>query len=230
MGVGRAAAEREAGDKLPALLFCASAGYLIAEREPEGLIGYFPTACVPQPAVDAAFAPAFRAFCLDHREELAAACAHRRYQMNDVARTTQVALALGVVGRRYPGAKIALIDLGSGAGLGLHPDRYRHLMRDGRQFGDARSQLTLRCESDGPLAPPIPVEMPPIAARIGVDVEPIDVTDPDDLRWARACLPPETGVARPVRPRRPTRRGAPWTPPAGRRDRGATGHPRSRTR
>ena len=180
-------------DRLPALLFCASAGYLIAEREPEGLIGYFPTEGDPQPAVDAAFEPAFRGFCLDHRDELAAVCARRRYQMNDVARTTQVALALGVVGRRHPGAKIALIDLGSGAGLGLHPDRYRHLMCDGRQFGDARSRLTLHCESDGPLAPPIPGEMPPIEARIGVDVAPIDVTDPDDLRWARACLPPETG-------------------------------------
>ncbi len=180
------------GDKLPALLFCASACHLIADREPDGLIGYFPAAGDPQPAIDAGFEPAFRGFCLDHRDELAAACARRRYQMNDVARTTQVALALGVVGRRRPTAKIALIDLGSGAGLGLHPDRYRHLMGDGRQFGDADSSLTLRCESDGPLAPPIPAGMPPIEARIGVDIEPIDVNDPDDLRWARACLPPET--------------------------------------
>jgi hypothetical protein len=180
-------------DKLPALLFCASACYLIADREPNDLGGYFPTPDGPQPTVDAAFEPAFRAFCLDHRDELAAVCARRRYQMNDVARTTQVALALGVVGRRRPAAKIALIDLGTGAGLGLHPDRYRHLMGDGRQLGDARSVLTLRCESDGPLAPPIPAELPLIKARIGIDVEPIDVTDPDDLRWARACLPPEIG-------------------------------------
>jgi hypothetical protein len=79
--------------KMPALLSCASACYLIADREPERLIGYFPTAGRPQPPLDAAFEPAFRAFCLDHRDELAAVCARRRYQMNDVARTTQVALA-----------------------------------------------------------------------------------------------------------------------------------------
>ena len=180
-------------DKLPALLFCASACYLIADREPDGLIDYFPTADGRQPAVDAAFEPTFRGFCLDHRGDLAAACARRRYQMNDVARTTQVALALGVVGRRRPAPKIALIDLGSGAGLGLHPDRYRHVMGDGRQFGDVRSPLTLHCECDGPMVPPVPAEMPAIVARIGVDVDPIDVTDPDDLRWARACLPPEIG-------------------------------------
>ncbi len=112
--------------------------------------------------------------------------------MNDVARTTQVALALGVIGRRRRSARIALIDLGGGAGLGLYPDRYRHLMGDGRSFGDARSQLTLRCESDGPLPPPVPSGLPSIESRIGVDVEPIDLTDRDDRRWARACLPPET--------------------------------------
>lgn len=42
-------------DKLPALLFAASACYLIADREPDGLIGYFPSAGGPQPAVDAGF-------------------------------------------------------------------------------------------------------------------------------------------------------------------------------
>jgi hypothetical protein len=179
-------------DKLPALLFCASACYLIADREPERLIDYFPTAGGPQPTVDAAFEPAFRAFCLDHRDELAAVCARRRYQMNDVARTTQVALALGVIGRRRPAAKIALIDLGSGAGFGLHPDRYWHLLGAGRPFGNARSQLTLRCESDGPLPVPPRTDLPSIESRTGVDLEPIDLADPDDRRWARACLPPET--------------------------------------
>jgi hypothetical protein len=103
-----------------------------------------------------------------------------------------VALALGVVGRRRPESKIALIDLGSGAGFGLHPDRYWHLMGDGRPFGDARSRLTLRCEPHGPVAAPIPAELPSIESRTGVDLEPIDLTDPDDGRWARACLPPET--------------------------------------
>jgi hypothetical protein len=33
--------------------------------------------------------------------------------------------------------------------------------------------------------------MPAVVARIGVDLEPVDVTDPDDARWLRACLPPD---------------------------------------
>ena len=33
--------------------------------------------------------------------------------------------------------------------------------------------------------------MPEVVARIGVDLDPIDVTDADDARWLRACLPPD---------------------------------------
>lgn len=179
-------------DRLPALLFCASACYLIADHQPDGLIDYFPKTGTPQPAVDATFEPALRRFCLDHRDELVAVTGRRRYQMNEVARTTQVALALDVVGRRYPGTKIALIDLGSGAGLGLHLDEYCHQLSAGSTFGDPRSELTLRCESTGPLPPPIPSTLPSIVSRIGVDLEPIDLADADDRRWARACIPPET--------------------------------------
>jgi len=33
--------------------------------------------------------------------------------------------------------------------------------------------------------------MRPVAARIGIDPDPIEVTDPDEARWLRACTPPD---------------------------------------
>jgi hypothetical protein len=33
--------------------------------------------------------------------------------------------------------------------------------------------------------------MPAVVARIGVDLDPVDVTDADDARWLRACLWPD---------------------------------------
>jgi hypothetical protein len=33
--------------------------------------------------------------------------------------------------------------------------------------------------------------MPKVAARVGVDLDPVDVTDADDARWLRACLGPD---------------------------------------
>ena len=39
---------------------------------------------------------------------------------------------------------------------------------------------------------PVPTRaMPEVVARVGVDLEPVDVTDADDVRWLRACLPPD---------------------------------------
>jgi Uncharacterized protein conserved in bacteria (DUF2332) len=39
---------------------------------------------------------------------------------------------------------------------------------------------------------PIPTRViPEVVARIGIDLDPVDVTDPDDARWLRACLWPD---------------------------------------
>jgi len=39
---------------------------------------------------------------------------------------------------------------------------------------------------------PIPTgAMPEVVARVGVDLDPVDVTDADDARWLRACLWPD---------------------------------------
>jgi hypothetical protein len=33
--------------------------------------------------------------------------------------------------------------------------------------------------------------LPEIGLRIGIDLDPIDLGDPEDRRWARSCIPPE---------------------------------------
>ena len=70
-----------------------------------------------------------------------AECARRRYQMNEVARCTQIALgiAANATSRTEP---IGLVDLGTGAGLGLQLDRYRYLVGR-RAFGARESALRL---------------------------------------------------------------------------------------
>src|SRR5712691_7764614 len=43
--------------------------------------------------------------------------------------------------------------------------------------------------------------MPEVVARIGIDLDPVDLTDADDARWLRACLWPE----QPEQPEQPER-------------------------
>jgi hypothetical protein len=60
-------------------------------------------------------------------------------------------------------------------------------------FRPPRAGLTLTCEVRGPFAPP-PAGLPPVAARIGVDLAPVDLADPAARAWLVACAPPEASA------------------------------------
>jgi hypothetical protein len=174
--------------RLPALLASAVITFLVRRDRPAPLASYFP---VPgpqavQPGLDDGFEPAVRAFCSDRLDDIAAECAGRRYQMNEVARCAQLALGIAALGEPGP---VALADLGTGAGLGLHLDRYRYRV-GGQLSGPAEAALTLDCAVRGPLRPPA-IGLPPIAERAGLDVHPVDVADPAARAWLEACAPPE---------------------------------------
>jgi hypothetical protein len=178
-------------DRLPPLLLSGAARYLIDKYDPDPLASYFPVAGRPQPPLDDGLWPAFKAFCMRHRGELAEVCGRHRYQMNEVARCTQIAVALGMLTRDDPSRPVALVDIGTGSGLGLHLDRYRYTLGDQASFGDPASTLDLRCEIRGALDPPVPQRLPPITHRMGVDTSPIDLSDPAAVRWLVCCTPPE---------------------------------------
>ena len=178
-------------DRLPALLGGAAIAFLVRRDRPVPLAGYFPEPGASQPPFDDRFFPAFRAFCTAHLDDIAALCQGRRYQMNEVARCSQVVLGIAAVsaGSTDP---VALVDLGTGAGLGLQVDRYRY--RVGTvTCGPAEAALTLDCEVRGPIAPPR-ADVPPITSRVGVDLDPVDLGDPEARAWLRACAPPEASA------------------------------------
>ena len=86
---------------------------------------------------------------------------------------------------------VALLEVGASAGLCLFPDRYRYAWRSEagvRRAGDpAAPELGCTVLGSGPL-PGAPVE---IAWRGGIDLDPIDVTDPDQVRWLSTLVWPE---------------------------------------
>ena len=105
----------------------------------------------------------------------------RATQTNEPARCTALLPVLALID-----GPLALIEVGTSAGLCLYPDRYSYEY-DGRAVGPRRS-VHLRCTTSGDV--PIPDELPQVVARIGVDLNPLDVTDADDLAWLRALVWP----------------------------------------
>jgi hypothetical protein len=80
---------------------------------------------------------------------------------------------------------LALLEVGASAGLCLYPDRY------GYRYGDrlvGSGEPVLECELTG-TAPPD--EPPEVVWRAGLDLNPLDVTDPADVAWLEALIWPE---------------------------------------
>ncbi|MGO9820720.1 MAG: DUF2332 family protein [Solirubrobacteraceae bacterium] len=182
-------------DRLPPLLFEAAASFLVLELEPLPLRSWFPRVGEPQPQLGAEFQATYREFCLDHRERLLELCAGHRYQMNEVGRCADLLPAL--VPAIVDGREMTLVDIGTGAGLALHLDRYRYLYRAGEQvtvIGDQASKVVLETELRGSRLPPLPPVVPRIADRVGIDVEPLDLRDGDVRAWLAACIPQEVGA------------------------------------
>jgi hypothetical protein len=98
--------------------------------------------------------------------------------------------AVAEAARRVGANAIGLIDVRCSAGLNLHVDRVGITYSDGQSLGDRSSPVQLSCSSVGDRAIPGRA-MPEVVARIGIDLDPLDVTDPDDARWLCACLAPD---------------------------------------
>ncbi|MFR0365943.1 DUF2332 domain-containing protein [Streptomyces sp. MCC20] len=123
-------------------------------------------------------------------DEVTAVAVRRRPRADETGRCAVLYPALAEAARRVGADTVGLIDVGCSAGFNLSVDRVGIAYGDGRVLGDASSPVRFSASVVGER--PVPERaMPEVVARIGVDADPVDVTDPDDARWLRACLPPD---------------------------------------
>ena len=133
-------------------------------------------------------------FCRRHADDLRAIMATRRAQPNEVGRSAVLLPALALAAERFD-APITLVDVGAGAGFQLLFDRFRYSYPPFGAVGPEDSPVQLSCHARG-IRPPLP-DHPPggVVDRVGIDEHVLDVTDPDDARWVRACVWPDRPAA-----------------------------------
>ena len=189
------AAQKRRRQPAPNMLF-AAVQYLLLSRgayADHPLAAHYPIVSGGERPMEPAF-PAFRDFCLSHRDEIVELISTHRTQTNVVRRCTCLLPVFSMI-QRESGLPLALIDVGASAGLNLNVDRYRYrYLRGGQEeatWGHAEARVELEAELRGGGA------MPPLAAdlsvwfRGGIDINPIDLTNDDELRWLRALIWPE---------------------------------------
>jgi hypothetical protein len=118
--------------------------------------------------------------------ELSAQMRSRRTQTNEPARCTALVPALAQL--RPP---LALLEVGASAGLTLLADRYSYDYAGHRIAGSDPQAPTLGCAPRGPV--PLPAQLPQVIWRAGLDVNPLDVNNDDDVRWLNCLLWPGEG-------------------------------------
>ncbi|WP_426571916.1 DUF2332 domain-containing protein [Aquihabitans sp. McL0605] len=199
--------------RTPNLLLAAVHDVLLAGAL-EPLADWYPSVSGRNPSTDARSRPVgrgeddpwphFRAMAL-HHPEVEHLLRTRSTQTNEVGRSATLFPGLYqalVSGSSGLGAlrPLSLIEIGSSAGLNLHPGNYGYRYRRAATGGEpeqvltsvgSSSKLMLDCELRGDLVPPLPEASLPIDDAVGLDVHPLDVTEPLDARWLVACQWPE---------------------------------------
>ncbi|WP_448263622.1 DUF2332 domain-containing protein [Microbacterium aurum] len=136
--------------------------------------------------------PGFRAWLIEHWESVVPVIMTRSTQTNEAARC---AVLLPVL--EQLDGPLALIEAGAAGGLVLYPDRYSYsysytvdgttdLVRLDPSTGP--SPVELPCTID---AASVPSRLPEVEWRAGVDLNPLDVADPDQLAWLETLVWPE---------------------------------------
>jgi hypothetical protein len=182
------AAPAKAGQYPPYLLFGAVHYLLLADPQ-EPLADYYPT-LRSEPLSPADAFPAFREFCMHHEKEILDLVATRLVQTNEVGRTACLTPAFAHVARLSGDGLLHMIDIGAAAGMNLLFDRYR--LDYGRlTWGDPGSRVRIACELKDGAELPLASWQPNVSQRVGVDLNPIDLTSESEARWLRALIRPD---------------------------------------
>jgi hypothetical protein len=153
---------------------------------------------------------AWRAWMVENWDDVKREASARTTQTNEPGRLAALLpLLAGIEG------PLALLEVGASAGLCLYPDRYSYEYEvagnggmdagnggvDGGELGgmsgsihridpaDGHSPVVLHCAVTGPA--PLLTTLPEVVWRAGIDLEPLDVADDEDVRWLEMLVGPE---------------------------------------
>ncbi len=129
--------------------------------------------------------PTLTEFVTDRTPTLLRTLQTRRVQTNEVGRSALFLPAFALVAADV--GTLTHLDVGASAGLNTLLTHYSYRYDDRPLVGHGNPVIACSTRGTGP----VPDAIPAVAASTGVDLDPPDLTDPDDARWIRACCWPD---------------------------------------
>jgi len=176
----------------PANILLASVHYLLLRDSEHPLRTFYPNLNGGRRVKGGEPFAAFRDFVNMHRAELLPLIQGGVTNTNEIARSSALHAGFRAVAGEA-GQPLHLIEIGPSAGLNLLWDRYRVRYCRGDDVvdvGPADAALTIDCELRGEKNPPFGPS-PRIASRVGLERNPVDLSNPAQRAWLKALVWPD---------------------------------------
>ncbi len=163
--------------------------YLLLKGKDHHLRDFYPSISRNPRKVEESFFP-FKEFCGQFSDEITTLLQEKLVQTNEVRRCSYLYPAFQYIYDvvRKP---LALIEIGTSAGLQLLWDQYSYSYGTTEVYGNKDATLHITAEVRGDKTPNLQDYIPPVSTRIGIDLHPIDLKDDENELWLKALIWPE---------------------------------------
>ncbi len=182
------ASKSKEGQPVPNLFFGA-VHYLLMNGYKHPLAEFFPS-LTEKPAPAENVYPVFVDFCVKYSDVIIGLLKSKIVQTNEVRRCSYLYLIFSHI---FQLAKkpLALVEIGTSAGLQLFVDQYSYSYGTGIKFGNLDSAVHLTSEIRGKKLLLTQSTILEVGARIGIALHINDVNDAEDYIWLKALIWPE---------------------------------------
>lgn len=175
------------GQPVPNLLL-AGVQYLLSSSK-DDLVHFYPSFTTTPKAISEVY-PVFKAFVLSHAEELKALFQEKLVQTNEIRRCSYLYPMMTEIYERHQ-KPLAFIEIGASAGLQLGMDQYNYSYNQQLHINNSNSDFVLSSENQGQPLPTSITNAPVVCKRVGIDLNPIDIHNEEELQWLQALIWPE---------------------------------------
>ena len=177
------AAYSRQGQPIPNL-FLAAVHFLLLKDPKLPLAAYYPS--IQEEAKPTLSMPLFKAFCLEHYQEIIQLLQTKIVQTNAINRA---AYLMPVIFSLFKDeSHINVVDIGCSAGLTLNFDHYEYDYSTGEYFGS--SPVRIESEIRGGKLPAFSTKVR-INRKTGIDQNPLNLQQEENARWLQALIWPD---------------------------------------